>query len=101
LRNVRADGAAELSRQTGMTQLPNRTERTMEPSAARRAVEQEAAFQKLVKWRTGPDGRISCLKRDFGWNRTRNDGLEGTRTWCGHGVFNHNLIKIAALIGEE
>jgi IS5 family transposase len=71
------------------------------PSAARRGVEQKPQFQKLVKWRTGSEGRISCLKRDFGWNRTRNDGLEGARTWCGHGVFNHNLVKIAALIGKE
>jgi IS5 family transposase len=47
--------------------------------------------------RTGSEGRISCLKRDFGWNRTRIDGLDGARTWCGHGVFNHNLVKIAAL----
>jgi IS5 family transposase len=68
------------------------------PSAARRLHEQRRSFQNLVKWRTGSEGRISCLKRDFGWNRTRNDGIEGARTWCGHGVFNHNLIKIAALI---
>lgn len=59
------------------------------------------SFQRLVKWRTGSEGRISCLKRDFGWARTRIDGLHGakTLTWCGHGVFNHNLVKIAALIG--
>lgn len=67
------------------------------PTAARRKVEQRRAFQRLVKWRTGSEGRISCLKRDFGWNRTRIDGLTGARTWCGHGVFNHNLVKIAAL----
>jgi IS5 family transposase len=67
------------------------------PSAARRAHEKQASFQRLVRWRTGSEGRISCLKRDFGWDRTRIDGLQGTRTWCGHGVFNHNLIKIAAL----
>ncbi len=67
------------------------------PSATRRAVERRPQFQRLMKWRTGSEGRISCLKRDFGWNRTRNDGLEGVRTWCGHGVFNHNLVKIAAL----
>ncbi len=68
------------------------------PTAARRAHEQQRSFQHLVKWRTGSEGRISCLKRDFGWNRTRIDGLHGARTWCGHGVFNHNLVKIAALI---
>jgi len=68
------------------------------PSAARRQVEQRESFRRLVKWRTGSEGRISCLKRDFGWARTRIDGLEGARTWCGHGVFNHNLVKIAALL---
>jgi IS5 family transposase len=68
------------------------------PTAARRAHEQRASFQRLVKWRTGSEGRISCLKRDFGWARTRIDGIEGARTWCGHGVFNHNLVKIAGLI---
>jgi IS5 family transposase len=68
------------------------------PSAARRQFEDREAFQDLVRWRTGCEGRISCLKRDFGWNRTRIDGLEGVRTWCGHGVFNHNLVKIAALV---
>src|ERR1019366_3159107 len=67
------------------------------PSAARRVIENEDAFQDLVRWRTGSEGRISCLKRDFGWNRTRIDGLEGTKTWCGYGGFNHNLLKIAAL----
>jgi IS5 family transposase len=68
------------------------------PSALRRSVEDEPAFQDLVRWRTGSEGRISCLKRDFGWSRTRIDGLEGTKIWCGHGVFNHNLVKIAALM---
>jgi IS5 family transposase len=28
------------------------------------------------------------------------DGIEGARTWCGHGVFNHNLVKIARLMAE-
>jgi transposase, IS5 family len=68
------------------------------PSASRRAVENQAEFQDLVRWRTGCEGRISCLKRDFGWSRARMDGLEGVRTWCGHGVFNHNLVKIAMLV---
>jgi transposase, IS5 family len=67
------------------------------PSASRRAVESQPQFQRLVKWRTGSEGRISCLKRDFGWNRTQIDGIEGVRTWCGYGVFNHNLVKIGAL----
>jgi len=32
---------------------------------------------KLVKWRTGSEARISCLKRDFGWQRTLFDGIDG------------------------
>jgi len=68
------------------------------PSKTRRAHERSRPFRRLVKWRTGSEGRISCLKRDFGWARTRIDGIDGARTWCGHGVFNHNLVKIAALI---
>jgi IS5 family transposase len=71
------------------------------PNTARRIVESEPEFQDLVRWRTGCEGRISCLKRDFGWNRTRIDGIEGARTWCGHGVFNHNLVKIATLVGPK
>jgi IS5 family transposase len=71
------------------------------PNASQRALEQKPAFQRLVKWRTGSEGRISCLKRDFGWNRTQIDGLAGARIWCGQGVFNHNLVKIAALIDTK
>jgi transposase, IS5 family len=71
------------------------------PSASQRVIEQKPAFQRLVKWRTGSEGRISCLKRDFGWNRTQIDGLGGARVWCGHGVFNHNLVKIATLIDAK
>jgi IS5 family transposase len=54
-----------------------------------------------VKWRTGSEARISCLKRDFGWNRTQIDGIEGVGTWRGYGVFNHNLVKIGALTTSE
>jgi IS5 family transposase len=68
------------------------------PDAARRQVENRRAFRKMVRWRTGCEGRISCAKRDFGLNRTRIDGLAGARTWCGHGIFAHNLVKISSLI---
>jgi len=67
------------------------------PSAARRQIEHRRAFRRMVRWRTGCEGRISCAKRDFGLARTRIDGLAGARTWIGHGIFNHNLVKIAAL----
>ena len=68
------------------------------PTAARRLVEQRRAFKRMVRWRTGCEGRISCVKRDFGLNRSRYRGIDGARTWCGHGIFAHNLIKISNLI---
>jgi IS5 family transposase len=67
------------------------------PSQARRAEEHRKAFRRTVKWRTGAEGRISHLKRGYGWDRTRIDGLEGTRIWTGHGILAHNLVKISAL----
>jgi IS5 family transposase len=68
------------------------------PTTKRRHVENRRAFRKMVRWRTGCEGRISCAKRDFGLSRTRIDGLAGARTWCGHGIFAHNLVKISGLI---
>ena len=67
------------------------------PNATRRDIEQRPAFRKQVKWRTGCEERISCAKRDFGLRRTRQDDIDGARTWCGHGIFAHNLVKIATL----
>jgi IS5 family transposase len=67
------------------------------PGKARQAVEHRPAFRRAIKWRTGSEGRISTLKRGYGWDRTRLDTTEGARTWTGHGVLTHNLIKIAAL----
>jgi IS5 family transposase len=65
---------------------------------ARRLVERRRGFRRLVKWRTGCEGRISCLKHRFGWDRTRMDGIQGARIWCGHGVFAHNLVKVSGLL---
>ncbi len=67
------------------------------PGKARQAVEHRPAFRRAVKWRTGSEGRISALKRQYSWDRTRIDGTEGARTWAGHGVLAHNLVKISAL----
>lgn len=67
------------------------------PSAARRELQSSRWFRQLVVWRTGSEGRISCLKRDYGWDRTRLTGIDGARTWCGYGVLNHNLVKLAAV----
>ena len=67
------------------------------PSQARRAEEHRKAFRRTVKWRTGSEGRISYLKRGYGWDRTRIDTTEGARIWTGHGVLAHNLVKISTL----
>jgi transposase, IS5 family len=66
-------------------------------SPPRKAIEHSHGFRRLVKWRTGCEGRISYLKRGYGWDRTLLDGREGATIWCGHGVFAHNLVKISAL----
>jgi IS5 family transposase len=68
------------------------------PSQARRDTEHGRGFRRLVKWRTGSEGRISYLKRRYGWDRTLLDGLPGVRTWCGLGVLAHNTAKIAVLV---
>ena len=49
-------------------------------SAARKAVEHGRGFRKLVKWRTGCEGRISYLKRGYGWDRTRLDSRKTAGT---------------------
>jgi transposase, IS5 family len=75
--------------------------RKSKTSKARQAHERRRAFRQVVKWRTGCEGRVSHLKRNCGWDRTRLDTLEGARTWTGHGVFAHNLTKIANLAAEQ
>ena len=44
------------------------------PGKARLAEEHRRAFRKTVNWRTGSEGRISSLKRGYGWDRTPLDG---------------------------
>jgi IS5 family transposase len=67
------------------------------PGKARQTHEHRRAFRRTVKWRTGSEARISTLKRQYGWDRTRLDDLDGARIWTGHGILAHNLVKIAAL----
>jgi IS5 family transposase len=69
-----------------------------QPGRGRRATEHTRGFRALVKWRTGCEGRISHLKHRYGWDRTRMDGIDGARIWCGHGVLAHNLVKISELL---
>jgi len=100
-RTVTADrGYGEAATDQALTELGVRTvviPRKGRPGAARQHVEKRRAFRRTIKWRTGCEGRISTLKRGYGWDRTRLDTLEGAKTWTGQGVFTHNLTRIAAL----
>jgi IS5 family transposase len=67
------------------------------PGKARQAAEHRPTFRRTIKWRTGSEGRISNLKRGYGWDRTRLDCTQGARIWAGQAVLAHNLVKIGAL----
>jgi IS5 family transposase len=71
------------------------------PGTARQAHERQPGFRRLVKWRTGCEGRISHLKHRYDLHRTRLDGLTGARIWCGYGVLAHNLTKITVLAATK
>jgi transposase, IS5 family len=100
-RTVTADrGYGEKSVEDGLRALGVRhvaIPRKGTPGKDRQAAEHRPAFRRAVKWRTGCEGRISTLKRQYGWDRTRLDGTEGARTWAGYGILAHNLVKISAL----
>ena len=66
-------------------------------SPARRDAEHARGFRRLVKWRSGSEGRISYLKRRYGCDRTRLDGRGGAAISCAHSDFAHNLVKLSAL----
>jgi transposase, IS5 family len=71
------------------------------PGAARQNIQRGRRFRALVKWRTGSEGRISALKRDWQWARTQMDGETGAQTWCGWGILAHNSTKIAVLLATK
>lgn len=68
------------------------------PGQARHELEHGRGFRRLVKWRSGSEGRISYLKRRYGFDRTLFDTMAGAQTWCGLGVLARNSVKIAGLI---
>src|SRR5487761_199944 len=60
-------------------------------------IEATRAWRRRYRWRAGAEGRISHLKRRFGWNRTRLKGHTGARIWSGYGVLASNIGRMAAL----
>jgi IS5 family transposase len=101
-RRVQACGGATGTGMTDRRRAAARRVRGIAPrqgttTATRKTIEHSRSFHRLVKWRTGCEGRISYLKHAYGWNRTHLDDRKGAAIRCGHGVFAHNLIKIGAL----
>jgi IS5 family transposase len=54
-------------------------------------------FRRLQRFRAGGEARISLLKRQYGWRRSRLRSIAGTQTWVGWGVISHNLTRYARL----
>lgn len=54
-------------------------------------------FRRLQRFRAGGEARISLLKRQYGWRRSRLRGNQGTEAWVGWGVITHNLTRYARL----
>jgi len=67
-------------------------------SKERTQFENSPTFKRLKRWRAGIEGRISCLKRRFGLNRSMLRGYRRTQTWTGLGIFAHNLRQAAKLM---
>ena len=67
--------------------------RISNPGAVRREFEHRRAFRNTIKRRTRSEGRINHLKRSYGWGRIHL-GINGARTWCGHGALAHNLDRV-------
>ena len=61
------------------------------------AKERSSWFRRLRAFRAGGEGRISLLKRKYGWRRSRVRGLARTTEWVGWGVVAHNLSKYAQM----
>lgn len=64
---------------------------------AEQATERSFWFRRLQRFRAGGEGRISLLKRKYGWRRSRLRGVTGVETWVGWGVITHNLTKYGRL----
>ena len=62
-------------------------------TAAEQAIERSRWFRSLQRFRAGGEGRISLLKRRYGWRHSRLRGLDGVKTWIGWGAITHNLAK--------
>ncbi len=61
----------------------------------RRAHERQRWFRRAQRFRSGIEGRISLLRRRFGWRRCRYHGAAGLERWVGWGVLAHDRRVVA------
>lgn len=64
-------------------------------SKERKMLEKKSKFRQLFKWRAGIEGRIGCLKREYGLKRSLLVGKAGVSCHVGWGILSHNLDKAA------
>lgn len=69
-------------------------------SLTRQAHEQQPWFRSGRNWRSGLEGRISVLKRRYGWQRCRYHGDDGMQRWAAWGVIAYDLATIARKIAR-
>ena len=67
-------------------------------SKERTEFENTPAFRRIKRWRSGIEGRLSCLKRRFGLNCSMLSGYRKTQTWTGLGILAHNLRQAAKML---
>lgn len=53
--------------------------------------------RRLLRYRTGNEGRIGHLKRSYGLDRSRLRGTEGAKIWTAWGVLAYNLDTLARI----
>lgn len=63
----------------------------------RQRTEKSSWFRGLQAWRAGGEGKISWLKRKYGFRRTKVRGSVPTAIVLGWGVIAHNLLLLSRL----
>jgi IS5 family transposase len=63
-------------------------------SPLRQAVERTRRWRRAYRWRTGIEGRIASLRRDYGLRKCTYHGQEGMERWIGLGIVASNLRHI-------
>jgi IS5 family transposase len=71
------------------------------PPPERRRLEAARWFKRGYRFRSGIEGRIHVLRRDYGLRRCRYHGDRGMGRWVGWGILAHNLAKIAGATAAE